>query len=66
MDLRGKLQNEQLQMADSVKTLQVKLNEEKGEYCVCIPCSYLPYGCHFFFLGDRVPDKRQIEGPWTK
>ena len=49
MDLRGKLQNEQLQMADSVKTLQVKLNEEKGEYCVCVPCSYLPCGCKFFF-----------------
>ena len=32
MELRGKLQNEQLQMADSVKTLQVKLNEEKGMF----------------------------------
>ena len=31
MDLRGKLQNEQLQMADSVKTLQLKLSDEKGE-----------------------------------
>jgi len=31
MDLRGKLQNEQLQMADSVKTLQLKLSDEKAK-----------------------------------
>jgi len=31
MDLRGKLQNEQLQMADSVKTLQLKFSDEKAK-----------------------------------
>ena len=36
MDLRGKLQIEQLQMADSVKTLQLKLSDEKGEFYLVI------------------------------
>ena len=41
MDLRGKLQNEQFQMADSVKTLQLKLSEEKSEFCVYVGFVFL-------------------------
>ena len=33
MELREKLQKEQLQMAESVKSLQLKLSEEKGKKC---------------------------------
>ncbi len=52
MELRSRLQNEQQQMADAVKSLQLKLNEEKGNYYFCLKAPF--YFVPFRFTLDAV------------